>query len=368
MTTSLSATDDTTKTTMTTTPVTVSTTEELLLPLEWTRIQRRPRSSKQQKRKYNKSNSNYDDDETQDENLDACCDDGFCWNRRDANLQYSTKSAVTTTTTTSTTSTATATTKRKHPSGHDGKGMESKNGNALNSILKGKALFCLHSFDCSWFQGQFIINDSNSQLTSTTSDDNDDLLHPRSRHHHRLQDDVVKSLGLLAKRRSDIDECLKCSDGGYSEIDLTVLGRRTHDKDDHVDDIIYPKKVGEHEMMRRSMTIKRLICTGGDMLCIRNSSCVTTTTSSSRSNNTRNSSSSSDSDVIVSFDAEQIITGGEKVDYLTRKYFPNLLSPSIGISNDNGPSALTQYPDCAIVVGNMSLSLPTTFLLGENSD
>mmetsp|Transcript_4992 Transcript_4992/g.9504 ORF Transcript_4992/g.9504 Transcript_4992/m.9504 type:complete len:366 (-) Transcript_4992:82-1179(-) len=364
MTSSLSATNDTTTTTTTpTTPVTVSTTEELLLPLEWTRIQRRPRSSKQQKQKYNKSNSNYDDDETQDENLDACCDDGFCWNRRDANLQYSTTSAVTTTST----STATTATKRKHPSGHDGKDMESKNGDALNSILKGKALFCLHSLDCSWFQGQFIINDSNSKLPSTTRNDNDDdLLHPRSRHHHSLQDDAVKSLGLLAKRRSDIDDCLKCSDGGYSEIDLTVLGRRTHDNDDHVDEI-YPKKVGEHEMMRRSMTIKRLICTGGDMLCIRNSSFVTTTTTSCSRNSSSSSSSSSDSDVIVSFDAEQIITGEGKVDYLTRKYFPNLLSPSIGISNDDGPCVLTQYPDCAIVVGNMSLSLPKTFLFGKNS-
>jgi hypothetical protein len=280
-------------------------------PLEWTKIKRRKGQTRIE------INS--------DENADFCCDDGSCLNGKAAGKQHSKAAA----------STITANTGRSRKRSSD-EG-EKWTSNVDYTTIKGKALFCLHSLDCSWFQGQFIKCNNDSISTDAVVD-------PSTR-----QEDIVKSLGLLAKRRIDIDECLKCSDGGYGEIDLIVLGRNCQDEGD-ID--FHPKEVGHQTMTtRKSFTVERLICTGGDMLRIRNSFSTTT------------SMASSDSNVIVSFDAERIITDGGKVEYLTRRYFPNLLPPSIGLTTDH--SVLTHFPDCAIVVGNMSLSLPNYFLLNK---
>lgn len=299
------------------------TAEEL--PLEWTKLKRRTRKQKgriESNPNSSPDDANYKNDDSDDEGF--CCDDGSCWNENHADLQPNTTAARTTTKTTA------GSRGTNHLVG-EGENLKSNTGNASSDYLtmEGKALFCLHSLDCSWFQGQFINNTGNS--TSSRKD-------------------AVKSLGLLAKRRTDVDDCLKCSDGGYSEIDLIVLGRDTPDIEDHNNNNHYPKKEEteemEHQTTRKSMTAKRLICTGGDMLRIRHSSSPT----------------SRDDGITVSFDADQIITGG-KVVYLTRRYFPNLLPPSIGLVHDH--SVLTNFPDCAIVVGNMSLSVPSNFLLGK---
>jgi hypothetical protein len=71
-------------------------TVQELLPLEWTKIQRRPRSNKQQKRiESNISLYKYNNGDGEDgKNLDVCCDDDFCLNRKDANVQNNTAAKV----------------------------------------------------------------------------------------------------------------------------------------------------------------------------------------------------------------------------------------------------------------------------------
>lgn len=162
--------------------------------------------------------------------------------------------------------------------------------------LRGKALFCLHSLDCTWFQGRFV----DSQMASVANR-------------------RVKTLGLLVQQREDIDECLQCHDGGYREIDLSI----------------YSKKIaGKRE--REKVVMERLECTGGDMLCIRNTDDVS-------------------EEVLedVSFEAERIITG-QKVEPLVKRYFPNLVA-------SNQKSVLEQLPDCAVVLGEMKLRLSKEF-------
>jgi hypothetical protein len=299
------------------------------LPLEWTKLKRRTRKQKRRigsNPNSSRADANYKNDDGDDE--DFCCDDGSCWNENYADLQPNTTAAARTTTK----ATAGSSRGTNHLVGGEGENLQSNTGNVSWDYvtMEGKALFCLHSLDCSWFQGQFINYTGTENSTSSRKD-------------------AIKSLGLLAKRRTDVDECLKCSDGGYSEIDLTVLGRDTLDTEDHNNNNHYSKEEEEemeHQTTRKSMTAKRLICTGGDMLRIRHSSSPT----------------SRDNGITVSFDADQIITGG-KVDYLTRRYFPNILPPSIGLVHDH--SVLTHFPDCAIVVGNMSLSVPSNFLWGK---
>ena len=171
--------------------------------------------------------------------------------------------------------------------------------------LKGKALFCLHALDCSWFQGQFV----NEQKSAS-----------------------IKSLGLLAKQRKDLDECLQCGDGGYREIDLTILRRRNSN---------------DRESERKSIVLEKLTCTGGDMLHIR---------TPSHDPDAGWKPTEAGITKMTSFDAERIITG-KRVDPLVRKYFLNLLPPC----RRDAP-VLDQLPDCAVVIGSMSMELPKSFL------
>ena len=254
-----------------------SSSSNAQLPLGWTQIKR---SGK--RRKTSPSN---------DGNSLYCCDDPSCPNEGDNVTTDPSSSAATA---------------RESESQGDG-----------IMTLKGKALFCLHSLDCTWFQGQFVNSNSSS----------------------------IKSLGLLAKQREDVDDCLQCSDGGYREIDLTILSKKSKKK------LIPPRNdnaplgsssnsaAGE----RKQLIIPKLTCTGGDMLRIRTPPLETQTGAQVAPKTT------------VSFDADQIITG-VRVEALVRRYFPNLL-PSISEG-----SFLEQLPDCAVVVGNMSITLPKKFV------
>jgi hypothetical protein len=62
-------------------------------------------------------------------------------------------------------------------------------------VVEGMAIFCLHDTSVAWFQGYFL-----------------------PKHDKGVQ---RQPIGLLAKERS-IDECLQCADGGYRELDVTV--------------------------------------------------------------------------------------------------------------------------------------------------
>ena len=201
--------------------------------------------------------------------------------------------------------------------------------------MKGKGLFCLHEIDCKWFQGHFIpTNITNQSLSSS-------------------------SFGLLAVERDDVDKCLQCKDGGYREIDLTILSSTksktsrattttatTATRIQQEDTSIRDK---EKENKRRKLKIDQLECTGGDMLRI-------STTSTTRSLLKKN-----EIDVQISFDAERIITG-RKVEFLVRKYFSSLLPRK---SKENNSSILEILPDCAIVTGDMQMKMPASFVYGQ---
>ena len=209
--------------------------------------------------------------------------------------------------------------------------------------LKGKALFCLHTLDCTWFQGQFV--NSNS--------------HPNSNSSVKGFKGVkgvkgVKSLGLLAQQREDIDDCLQCSDGGYREIDLSILSKK-QSLSDGSGGTNAGAGSGAKDT-RKNIVMEKLSCTGGDMLRIR------TGTPFLEESTTRTHDTTSNGEVPlhvdnVTFDAERIITGA-RVESLVRRYFPNLVPLH---SNAHG-SFLEQLPDCAVVVGAMTLCLPREFL------
>jgi hypothetical protein len=232
--------------------------EKEIVPLGWTQIRRQGK-----KRKANTSSS-----------ADAsffCCDDQTC----DENM-----------------SAATATSRPCK-----------ENTSIEGSVsLEGKALFCLHSLDCTWFQGQFVISGGSS----------------------------IKPLGLLANQRDDLDECLQCSDGGYRELDMSIM--------------LKPNKRGE----RKPICLKGLTCTGGDMMKI------------STPLEEGSDGKAKSRPICLSFDGYQIITGNRVIP-LVQRYFASLLEPSKG-------GVLKQLPDCAIVVGDMRIRLPKSCLKMQGGD
>ncbi len=220
----------------------------------------------------------------------------------------------------------------------------------IMTTLSGKALFCLHSLDTKWFQGQFLMTPSLSLSPSLPTD---------------AQPGRVKTLGLMVKERSDMDECLRCDDNGYREIDLTVLlSSSTTSASDS-------RPAGESNLdvnkeQRQKHTLQRLTCTGGDMLRIRSPLDGDDEIDSKPVSNCSGVSKEN-----VAFDADQIITG-VKVERLVRQFFPNLIPASMKISdtseeddkhvNQRRSSLLDELPDCAVVIGDMKLTLPSKLL------
>ena len=161
---------------------------------------------------------------------------------------------------------------------------------------------------------------------------------------------------MLAVERDDVDKCLQCKDGGYREIDLTILSSTKNKTSGPPTTAATVKQkdtsIGNkaHENKRRKMKIDRLECTGGDMLRI-------STTSTTRSLLNKN-----EIDIQISFDAERIITG-RKVESLVRKYFSSLLPRKSKENSDS--TVLDILPDCAVVTGDMQMKMPASFVNGQ---
>mmetsp|Transcript_30507 Transcript_30507/g.35040 ORF Transcript_30507/g.35040 Transcript_30507/m.35040 type:complete len:334 (+) Transcript_30507:111-1112(+) len=213
------------------------------------------------------------------------------------------------------------------------------------ATLSGKGIFCIHSLDCEWFQGHFIPSRMNNS-----------------------------SFGLLAVQRHDMDECMKCKDGGYREIDLTILAasKKTTRREKAKDYLNKDKGNGRSSRKegkshkRRELKIEGLQCTGGDMLVIRTP--LNNDEDDIDDNNIRQKQQSqiketnNDTNTKILFEAEKLITG-IKVEPLVRRYFSSLLPPD---SPNNKESVLDLLPDCAIVVGNMEVRIPTSFVYSDN--
>jgi len=209
------------------------------------------------------------------------------------------------------------------------------------ATLQGMSVLLLPTIDGRWFQGHFVPQSShlNGSIKRSTNFGS------------------IRPIGLLAVERDDTDECLQCRDGGYREVDLTVLG---------------PGGGGE----RKRRTFDRSICTGGDMLRLRAGRMAD-------QDPTRPTSPSIEG---VAFDAERVLTGRKAAPYLVR-YFSSIVGKMIeeeeaahGINNDGdgreeviSPAgvdgltchevkALEALPDCAIILGEMIMTVPVSLL------
>ena len=211
--------------------------------------------------------------------------------------------------------------------------------------IKGKAIFCLHDLDCKWFQGHFIP----SQKT-------------------------LSNLGLLATLNTQMDDCLKCADGGYKELDISIIRFPKYQTDfiHHTQTQIHSKKI---------FHISDLICTGGDMMRIvskqwnatdENDQFIpavpmppTPPTMLPIHSKQEKKSIVTDKHLQIHFNADQIITGKKTIPYL-KTYFTSIVEQiQKSVHYDIHPSAdpitpiLQLLPDCAIVVGTMELYLST---------
>ena len=187
--------------------------------------------------------------------------------------------------------------------------------------VRGKAIFCLHDLDCSWFQGHFL-----------------------------PLNDILSSLGLLAVNRIDVDECLQCRDGGYREVDLRIVSSQTNKTrrtNNGSNNRVYTQRSAEE---KKKLNVERVVCTGGDMIRMKSD------------------------DTAVTFEAERVITG-VKVVPLVERYFKSLLKSArkLGAHDDEEKkddmgeaSVLELLPHCAVVIGSMELNLPRSFLSNEN--
>ena len=208
------------------------------------------------------------------------------------------------------------------------------------ATLQGMSVLLLPSIESRWFQGHFVpqsthLNGSIKRSTNFGS---------------------IRPIGLLAVERDDTDECLQCRDGGYREVDLTILG----------------PSGGAGGRKRR--TFDRSICTGGDMIRLRAGRMAD-------QDPTRPTSPSIEG---VAFDAERVLTGRKAAPYLVR-YFSSIVTKMMeedaaSANNDGGGreeivspvgvdgltchevKALEALPDCAIILGEMICTVPVSLL------
>lgn len=186
--------------------------------------------------------------------------------------------------------------------------------------IEGMAIFCLHEIECKWFQGHFI-------PTSTNFSDG----YPNNKHEVNSENEAEDkkylkpkhSFGLLAKERDDVDACLYCSDGGYKELDLQIISHHSHET-----------------VKNKKINVKRLVCTGGDMMKMRPSTTCNGALFQQQEQQKKL--------LEVEFDSTKIYTQDRAFSYM-KQYFSSLLA----VTKDG------VFPDCAIVIGNMSVILNT---------
>lgn len=193
-------------------------------------------------------------------------------------------------------------------------------------VWTGKGIFCLHTVDCSWFQGYFIPTSANASV-------------PQKR---------PPIMGILSILRTDTDECLHCMDGGYRELDVTFFPPKAKSRQ-HKDS----NSINKNSKADDTIQLEKVICTGGDMLH------MTTVDRNYQNVN-------GDKDIHLTYQAEKVITGKE-VDSYVKRFFSSLIrkikhSPQIdydGMEDHQQSSTIIDIlPDCAIVIGSMNITLP----------
>eukprot|EP00566_Odontella_aurita_P018767 CAMPEP_0113561614 /NCGR_PEP_ID=MMETSP0015_2-20120614/20072_1 /TAXON_ID=2838 /ORGANISM="Odontella" /LENGTH=322 /DNA_ID=CAMNT_0000463425 /DNA_START=70 /DNA_END=1035 /DNA_ORIENTATION=- /assembly_acc=CAM_ASM_000160 len=204
-----------------------------------------------------------------------------------------------------------------------------------NVTLHGTAILLLPDVDSTWFQGHFV---PSSPVHA------DFALGGKS-----------KPLGLLAVNRVDMDDCLKCAEGGYREIDLTLYS--------------FGGSGTVKSRRPRKVKFERAVCTGGDLVRLRTANGAKPGASSSLENAVNGNEAG------VCFDADRVLTGRRAAPYV-RQYFSSVLTRLSGgdssplfegdmkVGDDDVEKVL---PDCAVVMGSMQLNVPAAFVSVEAS-
>ncbi len=206
--------------------------------------------------------------------------------------------------------------------------------NAIRVV--GKAIFFLHDPNArlagnkidndadnngentTWFQGRFF------PLSGTRSHirHNNDSIHAREAASVRSK----SSWGLLGVQNVVIDECLRCSEGGYRELDLTFIRHTTS------------MKSGEKKATR--WTANNVVWTGGDMMRL------------------------STDDTGVKFEPTSLM-GGTRARDIGLKYFPSLLKLLLQhVTNKSGCEDKDDdtLSEAIAVIGDMEIDAPASFV------
>jgi len=271
-------------------------------------------------------------------------------------------------------------------------------------IWTGRAIFCLHEMNCTWFQGYFFRNEPNtlgktrdplpsSLLSHSPPSLSDFCININSNQTHL-------SYGLLATNRTDIDDCIQCEDCGYRSLDVTLFlppPTAVADSKDLLmeDPAIITSSSSTQRQGRKQVSFERVHGYGGEMLTLissqqqqyqkddasdiisythDNKKRKTTTTINEKMKETKITTHP-----WIEFHPDQLYTDAAAEPFL-EKYFRDLLiqlssrmlkteendvsetSSSSHTSSmmydhlNHGCKYLDIIPDCAIIVGQMTLS------------
>lgn len=286
------------------------------LPLGWTQVRR------VRKRPLDAIDGNRGDDN----DMVWCCEDPSCSERT---ALFATKSSAAASDDAGTVRKESGTVRKERDTNNETKSPRT------TVLLRGTAVLLLPDVDSTWFQGHFVPSLSAS-----------------------VGGGKSKPLGLLAVNRDDTDDCLKCAEGGYREMDLTLFtwGTRGGNSD------------GQRRRPRK-IKFERAVCTGGDLVRLRATSGSEPgiPPSFEKASNGRPPS--------ASFDADRVLTGRKAAPFV-RRYFSSVLNRlggdgGWGESNQLGDANAKVFndenvgevlPNCAIVLGDMQVTVPCKFI------
>jgi hypothetical protein len=290
------------------------------LPLDWTRLS--------QQRKRTSSTRDYDNDSTEATLVDAggggrvcCTDPSNC--RKRHHVRPRLESPIQTRTINDTSQSESTVL------------LSSSSSLSYSSRVEGRVIFCLPETDPSWVQGYFL-----PQRRGGDDDDDGDGDGSGSK----------KPWRLLAIQE-EVDECLACNDGGYRRLSLTVYPSTTTKTKTNllINNNNNPSGRNDYSNRNYSYKIESVDWTGGDMMSLYHPQ-------------------------YVDMEGERVLTGTKALPILT-KYFQGLVrrlakgrcneddegtDNIVGEDNDPIVSVLSWLPDVAIVIGTISLSLPTS--------
>ncbi|KAL3783451.1 hypothetical protein HJC23_008643 [Cyclotella cryptica] len=210
-----------------------------------------------------------------------------------------------------------------------------------------------------WFQGRFF-------PTTTKNHNNHNNNHlPMQNHSPRsivtpTQNSTLSSLhtptppswGILGIQTLVLDECLRCSEGGYRQVDLTFLRYLSSPSSSTSSSACGRKKTKQQTSAILRWKVHGVTWTGGDMMRLwstvpRPPPPPATTTAALGEEETG-----------VQFDPVTMV-GGDKAMWMAEKYFPALVKQMRG---EGGGEEDDDVDDALIIIGNMELVVPKSFV------